>query len=97
MEMASAARAIAGGDWNRTVAARGSAEATTMANAFNDMTRSLRDQSERLNASYLRFSTVTQSARDAIISADTHGDITFWNRSAEATFGYTEAEVLGSR
>jgi PAS domain S-box-containing protein len=95
MEMAAAARDIAGGDWNRTVAARGSAEATTMANAFNDMTRSLRDQSERLKASYLRFSTVTQSARDAIISANTHGDITFWNRSAEATFGYTEAEVLG--
>ena len=41
------------------VSSRGSAEATTMANAFNDMTRSLRDQSERLKASYLRFSTVT--------------------------------------
>jgi hypothetical protein len=95
MDMAAAARDIAGGDWNRTVSARGSAEATTMANAFNDMTRSLRDQSERLTASYLRFSTVTQSARDAIISTDTQGNITFWNRSAEATFGYTEAEVLG--
>jgi PAS domain S-box-containing protein len=95
MDMAAAARDIAGGDWTRTVSARGSAEATTMANAFNDMTRSLRDQSERLNASYLRFSTVTQSARDAIISTDTHGNITFWNRSAEATFGYTETEVLG--
>ena len=95
MDMAAAARDIAGGDWSRTVPARGSAEATTMAKAFNDMTRSLRDQAERLNASYLRFSTVTQSARDAIISADGHGDITFWNRSAEATFGYTEAEVLG--
>ncbi len=95
MEMAAAARDIAGGDWSRTVPARGSAEATTMANAFNDMTRSLRDQSERLNASYLRFSTVTQSARDAIISADGGGDITFWNRSAEATFGYSESEVLG--
>jgi hypothetical protein len=95
MDMAAAARDIAGGDWTRTVPARGSAEATTMANAFNDMTRSLRDQSERLNASYLRFSTVTQSARDAIISTDAHGDITFWNRSAEATFGYSEAEVLG--
>jgi PAS domain S-box-containing protein len=95
MDMAAAARDIAGGDWSRIVPARGSAEATTMANAFNDMTRSLRDQSERLTASYLRFSTVTQSARDAIISTDGHGDITFWNRSAESTFGYTEAEVLG--
>jgi PAS domain S-box-containing protein len=95
MEMAAAARDIAGGDWSRTVPARGSAEATTMANAFNDMTRSLRDQSERLNAAYLRFSTVTQSARDAIISTDARGDITFWNRSAEATFGYTENDVLG--
>ena len=95
MDMAAAARDIAGGDWSRTVPARGSAEATTMANAFNDMTRSLRDQSERLKASYLRFSTVTQSARDAIISTDGHGDITFWNRSAESTFGYTESEVLG--
>ena len=66
-----------------------------MAMAFNDMTRSLRDQAERLNASYRRFSTVTQSARDAIISTDERGNITFWNRSAEATFGYTEPEVLG--
>ena len=41
-----------------------------MAMAFNDMTRSLRNQAERLNASYRRFATVTQSARDAIISTD---------------------------
>lgn len=95
MEMAAAARDIAAGDWTRTVPARGSAEATTMATAFNDMTRSLRDQADRLKASYLRFSTVTQSARDAIISTDARGDMTFWNRSAEATFGYSETEVLG--
>ncbi len=95
MDMAAAARDISGGDWSRTVPARGSAEATTMANAFNDMTRNLRDQSERLKTSYLRFSTVTQSARDAIISADANGSITFWNRSAQTTFGYTESEVLG--
>ena len=95
MDMAAAAREIAGGDWTRVVPARGSAEATTMANAFNDMTRSLQDQSDRLKASYLRFSTVTQSARDAIISTDGRGHITFWNRSAEATFGYSEVEVLG--
>ena len=95
VELAAAARDIAGGDWSRTVATRGSAEAAMMATAFNDMTRSLRDQSARLKASYLRFSTVTQSARDAIISTDADGDITFWNRSAEATFGYTESEAIG--
>ena len=95
MDIASAARDIAGGDWSRVVPARGSAEATTMATAFNDMTRSLRNQAERLNASYRRFATVTQSARDAIISTDELNNITFWNRSAEATFGYTETEVLG--
>ncbi len=95
MDIASAARDIAAGDWSRIVPGRGSAEATTMAMAFNDMTRSLRSQAERLNASYRRFATVTQSARDAIISTDEVLNITFWNRSAESTFGYTEQEVLG--
>jgi PAS domain S-box-containing protein len=97
IDIASAARNIAAGDWSRQVPVRGSAEATTMATAFNDMTRSLRDQAERLQASSLRFSTVTQSARDAIVSTDEHGDITFWNRSAEHIFGYGEGEVIGKR
>ena len=95
IDIAAAARDIAAGDWNRTVPARGSAEAMTMAAAFNDMTRSLRDHAERLKAAYQRFSTVTQSARDAIASTDEQGNITFWNRSAETIFGYPEAEVLG--
>src|SRR5438874_13694869 len=95
MDIAGAARSIAEGDWSRQVPVRGSAEATTLANAFNDMTRSLRDQADRLQASSRRFSTVTQSARDAIVSTDEHGDITFWNRSAEHTFGYREDEVIG--
>ena len=95
MDMAVAARDIAAGDWTRTVSAHGSAEAETLATAFNDMTRSLRSQAESLKDSNLRFSTVTQSARDAIISTDAQGCITFWNRSAEAIFGYEESEVLG--
>jgi PAS domain S-box-containing protein len=77
------------------VPVRGSAESISMATAFNDMTKSLRDQADRLKASYQRFATVTQSARDAIVSTDEYGLITFWNRSAETTFGYAEAEVMG--
>ena len=94
MDLAAAAHAIAEGDWQRTVTVGGSAEATTMATAFNDMTCSLRDQAERLRAAYRRFSTVTQSARDAIVSTNQDGSITFWNRSAQALFGYAETEVL---
>jgi PAS domain S-box-containing protein len=34
-------------------------------------------------------------APDAIIYADEQGLIRFWNRSAERTFGFSEAEALG--
>jgi two-component system cell cycle sensor histidine kinase/response regulator CckA len=53
-------------------------------------------RARRLKASYERFSTATQSAPDAIVSADQHGLITFWNRSAEHIFGYAENEVLAT-
>ncbi|MCH7923727.1 MAG: PAS domain S-box protein [Nitrospinae bacterium] len=42
-----------------------------------------------------RFRSVTQSATDAIISADSRGNIISWNKGAETIFGYSEEEVLG--
>ena len=101
-DIAAAAGDIASGNWARQVPVRGSAEATTMALAFNEMSTGLRhwheearDKSERLQKSYDRFYSVTESARDAIISTDETGAITFWSRSAETIFGYQEAEALG--
>ena len=41
------------------------------------------------------FRAVAQTAVDAIISADSKGRIIYWNRSAQAIFGYTEEELLG--
>ena len=38
---------------------------------------------------------VTQSATDAIISANSRGNIISWNKGAETIFGYSEEEVLG--
>ena len=101
-DIAAAAGDIASGNWARQVPVRGSAEATTMAVAFNEMSTGLRhwheearDKSERLQKSYDRFYSVTESARDAIISTDQTGAITFWSRSAGTIFGYQEAEALG--
>ena len=41
-----------------------------------------------------RYLAVTQSANDAIVTADSAGNIVGWNRQAEAIFGYTENEAL---
>ena len=94
-DIAAAAGEIAGGNWTRHVPLRGSAEATTLAAAFNEMTIGLRDQADRLQASHERFQSVTESARDAIVSTDVSGAITFWNRSAQTIFDCAETDAMG--
>jgi PAS domain S-box-containing protein len=48
-----------------------------------------------LGESEARFRSITQSATDAIISADSEDNIISWNRGAQIIFGYTEEEVSG--
>ena len=59
-----------------------------------DITERKRSE-EAVRASEERFRSVTQSANDAIISADSRGIILSWNKGARAIFGYEEAEVRG--
>ena len=48
-----------------------------------------------LHESTARYRAVTQSANDAIVTADSAGNVVGWNKQAEETFGYTEEEILG--
>ena len=41
------------------------------------------------------FATICEDSSDAILFADQDGNIQFWNRGAEATFGFSAAEALG--
>jgi diguanylate cyclase (GGDEF)-like protein/PAS domain S-box-containing protein len=50
---------------------------------------------EALRENEARFRAVAQTAVDAIISTDSQGRMTFWNRGAGAIFGYEEFDVLG--
>jgi PAS domain S-box-containing protein/diguanylate cyclase (GGDEF)-like protein len=50
---------------------------------------------EALAAGAARYRAVTQTAVDAIVTADSSGIIVGWNASAERIFGYTETEVIG--
>jgi len=42
-----------------------------------------------------RLASIVESSNDAIISANTAGIITSWNKSAERIYGYAENEILG--
>lgn len=50
---------------------------------------------EEIRLSEMRFRSILESAHDAVITADSKGDILSWNKAAENIFGYTESEVLG--
>ena len=56
----------------------------------------IRDISERKQAEQ-KFRSVTESAIDAIISADNIGNIISWNKAATRILGYSEEESVGQR
>jgi PAS domain S-box-containing protein len=49
---------------------------------------------ETLREREAHFRSVVQTASDAIISADSQGNIVFWNRAAETLFGYSADEAV---
>jgi nitrogen fixation negative regulator NifL len=48
-----------------------------------------------LRASEARYRAVARTANDAIVTADSTGNIVGWNQGAQVVFGYTDAEVSG--
>lgn len=56
-----------------------------------------RKQAENaLKESEAELRAITESAQDAIVKIDEGDRVTYWNKSAEAIFGYSAAEVMGT-
>jgi len=54
-----------------------------------------RQMEEALRESEEKFRAISNSAKDAIISTDDEGKISFWNPAAEKMFGYKKEEAIG--
>ncbi len=65
-----------------------------LASISRDITERKRIE-DTLKESEARYRAVMQSANDAIITADSSGNVAGWNRGAETIFGYSEAEIIG--
>ncbi len=63
--------------------------------AFQSMARMLRTETQRQMESERLFRSLTESANDAIISANKFGVIVSWNGGAQRLFGYSEDDVIG--
>ncbi len=68
-----------------------------LANSKLELELAVRRRAEQeLRRNEERYRSVMESASDAVVSADRHGRILFFNRAAERVFGYRAAEVGGS-
>jgi PAS domain S-box-containing protein len=95
-ELVTAARGIETGHYGAVVPMRQHDEIGELAATFNRMTTAVAEREERLRESEERFRTMTESAVDAVVTADGNGDIVSWNRGARAVFGHAPEDVLGT-
>ncbi len=66
----------------------------SLANLQSQAVRIAENMTQQFRESEERFRSVVQSANDAIITADSDGNIIAWNKGAEKIFGYSEKEML---
>jgi len=95
-QLAEAARRIEAGAYDGSVAMTQHDELGALAATFNRMTSAVAEREERLRENEERFRAMTESAVDAVVTADSTGTIVSWNRGAQAIFGYPPNEVLGT-
>ncbi|WP_024329974.1 HD domain-containing phosphohydrolase [Thioalkalivibrio sp. ALR17-21] len=63
-------------------------------NVFRDITDEVRHRQQRQEQEAF-FTTLAETARDAVVVMDPEGQVAYWNRAAEEVFGYSSGEVLG--
>ncbi|RKZ35234.1 MAG: hypothetical protein DRQ37_06850 [Gammaproteobacteria bacterium] len=105
-QLSDTANRVINGDLSSRAPVHGNDEVGMLASLFNAMVGRIErthielqdavlERTRKLTASEERFRAVAESAIDAIISADSQGNIILWNPAAERIFGYTQDEIIG--
>lgn len=84
------------GRFQEKIPRRGRDEIGTLIDGFNEMIEHLGEKTRHLEESEHRFRTLTETARDGIISFLATGQVILFNRQAERIFGYSKREILGT-
>jgi len=93
--LSDAAVALSGGDYDVTVPVASNDELGALSESFNAMAAKIKETTRNIRASEARYSTMLQTANDAIVTIDSDGMVTGFNATAEKLFGYGTREVLG--
>jgi len=83
-------------DYSIRAEKHGKDEVGTLIDSFNLMLSEIQLRESALAESEERFRSLAQTASSAIISANSNGEIVFWNPVAEKMFGFPEDEAIGS-
>ncbi len=87
---------LAAGDYTIRSGLAGSDEVRALADSFDHMAASIQQRDTALKDSEERFRMATENMRDCfILIAGEQGRVTWWNKAAEATFGYRRDEMMG--
>jgi diguanylate cyclase (GGDEF)-like protein/PAS domain S-box-containing protein len=90
------AEQIAAGDYGSRSGIAGDDEVRALADSFDRMAESIQQRDAALKESEERFRMATEHMRDSFILVEgEQGRIIWWNRAAEAVFGYRREEMLG--
>ena len=93
------ADAIAKGDFKVRLDIKTGDEIEQLSKAMNEMAKQLdtlyQNMGEKIEEGIKKFSTITESANDAIIVLTSPDTIHFWNKKSEEMFGYKIDEVVG--
>jgi two-component system phosphate regulon sensor histidine kinase PhoR len=87
LELARAAKGIAGGDLSKQVSVRGEDEIAQLAATFNTMAAELRQKLAAVNEERARVGAIISSMTDAVVAVDAAGAILLVNRAAGDLLG----------